>query len=250
MDIYNQIFEFCKVRNKGSVFSNSDNELSPRLKFITELLENEKIDYEVDKFISDKVPCYNIIMKGTSKRMVIAHHDVANPNIDNANDNSASVINAIALKKLTPELNVVLVDGEEVGGLGSEHLAKQINNNKFGDIEWVLNLELTGKGGRYFFIGNHPGNLQNHIKKLFDPPIKSTPFNDSVILNKYGIDSLVINPLPILAEGKTSCVKHNGKYLDYDTLWYCHNEKDSIDKISTKDMKIFTEEILLKIVKS
>lgn len=35
-------------------------------------------------------------------------NDVNNHKIDNANDNSASVINAIMIKKLMPEMNVIL----------------------------------------------------------------------------------------------------------------------------------------------
>jgi hypothetical protein len=45
--------------------------------------------------------------------MVVAHHDVNNK-IDNANDNSASVINAIMIKKLLPSINVILLDGENL----------------------------------------------------------------------------------------------------------------------------------------
>jgi hypothetical protein len=44
--------------------------------------------------------------------MVVAHHDVNK--IDNANDNSASVINAIMIKKLLPSINVILLDGENL----------------------------------------------------------------------------------------------------------------------------------------
>jgi hypothetical protein len=48
-----------------------------------------------------------------------------------------------------------------------------------------------------FFIGNYPGKLSNHIKLLFDCPVVDTPFNDSVIFRRNGIDSVVINPIPI-----------------------------------------------------
>lgn len=143
---------------------------------------------------------FNIILRGTSDKMVVAHHDVSNHSIDNANDNSASVINAIALKKLRPNIHVVLLDGEEFGGIGSEHLSKQINDGKFGRIKWVLNLELTGKGGKYFFIGNYPGPLMDHILSIFKCPVVHTPYNDSVTIRRHGIDSLVINALPPISE--------------------------------------------------
>jgi hypothetical protein len=70
------------------------------------------------------------------------------------------VINAIALKMLCPEVTVVLLDGEEVGGLGSEQLAEQINAGEFGEIEWVLNLELTGVGIDVIILGRTQNNLQ------------------------------------------------------------------------------------------
>jgi hypothetical protein len=60
----------------------------------------------------------------------LSHHDVNNHRIDNANDNSASVINAIMIKKLLPSINVILLDGEEFGGIGSQRVSEQINKGK------------------------------------------------------------------------------------------------------------------------
>jgi hypothetical protein len=224
-----------------------------------ELLDSEGIKYELDSFEdsskagwynSDKNTYFNIIMKGSSNKMIVAHHDIVNPNIDNANDNSASVINVIATKKLKPEVNAVILDGEEIGGVGSNRLGKQIINGEFGDIEWVLNFELTGKGGKYFFIGDYPGPLTDKIKEMFDCPVVKTPFNDSVTLRKYGIDSTVINPLPPLPEGETSQVRfHDGKFLDFKLLYNCHSPNDSLSTISTEDMKEFVEKVILKILK-
>jgi len=252
--MYEKIYEFCKVRNVGNIYKNEDVP-TPRVQFILDLLDSEQVKYELDKFsikpgwYSKNGVGYNIILRGNSNRVVVAHHDVSNPHIDNANDNSASVINAIMIKKLVPEINVVLLDGEECGGLGSQRLSEQINKGEFGDIEWILNLELTGRGGKYFFIGDYPGKLTNHIKSIFNCPIVRTPYNDSVTFRKNGIDSVVINPLPPLSEGKTSEVKWDeNTYLDYSMLFNCHTEKDTIDSISVDDMKEFVEQIVLKIV--
>ena len=245
--MYNKIYDFCKVRNKGSIYQN-DNNPTPRVQFLMNLLDNEGISYELDKFTTDKVTGYNIIMKGDLDRMVVAHHDINNPNIDNANDNSASVINAIMIKKLMPSINVVLLDGEECGGIGSQRCSEMINDDYFGKIDWVLNLELSGKGGKHFFIGDYPGTLTNHIKSIFDCPITRTPYNDSVTFRRNGIDSCVINPLPPLNEG-TSQVKWNeNTYLDYSMLFNCHSKKDSIDTIDINDMKEFVEDVVLKII--
>lgn len=246
--MYNKIYDFCKVRNLGGVYSNGDKP-TPRVEFLMQLLESEGIDYELDTYQSRGNTCFNIILKGDSDRMVVAHHDIVNPNIDNANDNSASVINAIMIKKLMPHINVVILDGEECGGLGSQRVSDQINEGYFNNIEWVLNLELTGKGGKYFFIGNYPGKLSDHIKSIFDCPITNTPYNDSVTFRKNGIDSVVINPIPPLNEGKTSSVKWNDTtYLDFSMLYNCHSSKDTIDTIDINDMKEFTENVVLKIL--
>ena len=245
--MYNKIYDFCKVRNKGSIYQN-DNNPNPRVQFLMDLLDNEGISYELDKFTTDKLTGYNIIMKGDSTRMVVAHHDINKPNIDNANDNSASVINAIMIKKLMPSIHVVLLDGEECGGIGSQRCSEKINENYFGKIDWVLNLELSGKCGKHFFIGDYPGTLTNHIKSIFDCPITRTPYNDSVTFRRNGIDSCVINPLPPLNEG-TSQVKWNeNTYLDYSMLFNCHSQKDSIDTIDINDMKEFVEDVVLKIL--
>jgi hypothetical protein len=246
--MYSKIYDFCKVRNVGSIYENDPNEPTPRVKFLMELLQSEGIEYELDKTQTKRFTIYNLILKGTSNKMVVAHHDINNPNIDNANDNSCSVINAIMVKKLMPQMNVVLLDGEEFGGIGSQRVSEQINEGYFGDIEWVLNLELTGKGGKNFFIGNYPGKLHDHIKSLFDCPVVNTPFNDSVIFRKNKIDSCVINPLPPLTEGKTSHVKYGEEYLDYEMLFNCHSSKDTVSTIDPKDMQEFVEDVVIKIL--
>lgn len=243
--MYDKIKQFCKVKNAGNVLFNTD-EPTPRVSFIMNLLDENNIKYTLDKFHFMEVPMYNIIIKGTSDKMVIAHHDIVNNKSDNANDNSASVINAIALKLLRPDVNIVLTDGEENGGHGAQRLSDQINAGEFGSIKWVLNLELSGRGGKNFFIGNYPGDLLDHITNLFGCPVFNTPFNDSVILVKNGIDSVVINPLPI-TDKKTPII-YNDNYLDFDMLFNCHSTKDSLDTISIKDMKEFVEEVLCKII--
>lgn len=246
--MYSKIYDFCKVRNEGSIHYNDPQIPTNRVIFLLKLLKSESIDYELDIFPYSDTSAYNIILKGTSNKMVVAHHDIVNPRTDNANDNSASVINAIMIKKLMPEINVIILDGEEFGGIGSQHLSEQINDGKFGNIDWVLNLELTGKGGKYFFIGNYPGKLMDHIKSIFDCPIFQTPFNDSVILRKNGIDSCVINPLPV-ANKKTYIQFDENTYLDHSLLYNCHTDKDTIGSISVDDMKEFVEEVVIKILK-
>jgi hypothetical protein len=85
--MYNKIYDFCKIRNVGTIHKNDPNQVTPRVEFIINLLNSEGIEHELDTFNVGETKGYNIILKGSSNRMVVAHHDIVNPNIDNANDN-------------------------------------------------------------------------------------------------------------------------------------------------------------------
>jgi hypothetical protein len=189
---------------------------------------------------------FNIVLTGTSDKFVVAHHDIVNKDSDNANDNSCSVINALMIKKLRPEVNVVILDGEEFGGIGSNHLSQRIKAGDF-KCKWVLNLELTGKGGKNFFVGAMGTPLTDWIANRFECPMVNVPFNDSVIFKKYGINSTVINPLPVTEE-KSPVINKEGEYLNFKMLFNCHKMSDSVDTIDPKDMEEFVNEICLKII--
>lgn len=246
-DILYKIKDFCAVKNEGPAYLNGFAP-TPRVKYIASLLEDLGIKYEINRFFVDDTPMYNVIMKGSSSKMVIAHHDIVNPYSDNANDNSASVINAIYLKHLSEETNVVLTDGEECGFWGAKKLASSINEGDFGPIDWVLNLELTGKGGKNIMVGKHSGNLTQAINKKFGAPIVRTPPSDCSALEAAGIDTTVLNPLQLLSEGETSEILGAHGYLDNSSWYDCHTSNDSLDKISVPDMKEFVEEVLIPIV--
>lgn len=244
--MYQKIYDFCKVKNDGGVYKNGS-EMTHRVKWIVDLLKSNRIEYIIDQFGTDDNKMWNIILPGNSTIAVCAHHDIVNRESDNANDNSASIINAIMTHINNPNITVFLVDGEEYGGLGSDRASKKILEGAYGKIDSILNYELTGKGGENFFIGNYGGMLSDIIVNIFDCPIVSTPFNDSVIFRRNGIDSVVINPLPPV-DHKTQ-VKYGDVYLDYSMLFNCHSMKDSVETISTKDMQDFVEKVALKILK-
>lgn len=239
-NMYEEIYNLCAVKNEGTVYSNGYDKITPRVQWILDLLTDNDMPFELKQFpVKDGIG-YNILLLGDSDKWVTCHHDIVNPKSDNANDNSCSVINAIALKQLAPHINVAILDGEELKGLGSENLSQQMIAGDYGVVDWILNLELTGLGGKEFFIGSSgiDGKLGELICSQFECDILNVPFNDSVVFRKYGFDSLVINPLPRKEDGK----------LDTEVLFRCHSMEDSVDKISTEDMKIFTEEVLLPLV--
>ena len=238
--MYEEIYNLCAVRNAGTVFKNEVGVLPPRAQWICDLLDAKGLEYVVEEYPVVSVSGYNIILPGSSNRWGSCHHDIVNAESDNANDNSCSIINAIALKLLAPHINVAILDGEEFGGSGSGYLSYQMRQGHYGVIDWILNLELTGIGGKDFLICTSNPNepLSQRVKTMFKCDQVRVPFNDSVIFRANGFDSIVINPLP----------RKEGGELDMSILYRCHSVEDSVDKISIDDMRIFTKEVLLPIV--
>jgi hypothetical protein len=251
--MYNKIYDFCKVKNLGGAHKNGLTP-PPRVEWILQLLKNNNIKFIIDQWELPRFPqnkFFNIILPGTNGKVITAHHDVLNINSDNANDNSTSVINAIMTKINSPETTVVLLDGEEppMMGVGSQRLSDQILAGDWGKIDWILNFELTGKGGKHFFIGNYQNELAKHIVDLFGCQMVTTPFNDAATFNNRGIISTVINPLPpLLTEGYSSVKSYDGTPLDFSILSNCHSLRDSVDTIDPLDMKTFVEDVILKIL--
>lgn len=234
IDEHPEYLEASDMDMLGDEFANIVDEYTDKLKKILGEISDSPNNF------------FNIVIKGKSDKFVVAHHDIVNPLSDNANDNSASVINALMIKKNRPEVNVVILDGEELGGLGAKRLSERIKNGEF-KCKWILNLELTGIGGKNFFVGDMGTNLTTWIANRFECPIVKVPFNDSVIFTRFGIDSTVINPLPI-CEKETRIVTKDGDYLDQSVLFRCHKMEDSVDKIKVIEMKEFVEDICLKII--
>lgn len=256
--MYSKINDFCKVKNTGLAYKNGL-EQTPRVQWLVKLLESNNIEYIIDEWESTpQNKFFNIILPGTSGKFITAHHDIVNPASDNANDNSASVINAIMTKINSPSTTIILLDGEEIGGKGSQRASEKIQSGEYGQCDWILNFELTGKGGHHFFIGNYENELNNHIKDLFNCPVVQTPFNDATIFTKNGLVSTVINPLPPL-EKEESVIKsfmrkspevlsYDGTPLDFSILYNCHSMNDSLDTIDPKDMQDFVEKVVMKIL--
>jgi hypothetical protein len=222
--IYKKIYDFCKVRNNGTAMENGKKHYPQRVIFLIDLLNENNIEFEVDTFEYSGSNLHNIYLMGTNDKWIMAHHDVCNHRIDNANDNSASVINAIALKLLKPEMNVALVDGEEPPcmGAGSTRFSERVNNGEL-NASWILNFELTGLGGTNFFVGNYDTDLNNKIVEMFGCEKYETPFNDASIMNSHGLNSTVINPCPLRTENRILVTKEDiitpkRKFVDGDDL--------------------------------
>ena len=235
--IYNEIYNFCKVRDiDRKTYSN-------RAKFLVELLTRLGIEHKVIRSFSNRHRkyFYDIFCFGSSDKFLSAHYDVVNINVDNANDDSASVINCIAYKQMNPSINLLILDGEEPPfmGSGSDLASRYLKANNI-PVKWIFNLELTGSG-KLFFIDNIKTSLSDGIISLFpNVLVTPTPFNDAMIFRHNGFVSNVTTTFDL----------NDKNEADLGHLWFSHGPQDSVDKMSTEDMKNFVVNVVDKIVKS
>lgn len=254
--------DLCSVKAKGPWMDNPENELPARAQWIVKKAVELGFDVTVDTWYIGARPLYNVLVHGKGPLMLMAHHDINNPKSENANDNSASIVNALLLKTLSPKVPICFTDGEEFGGFGAKRLAGRMLEKDMDfapQARTVLNLELTGRGGKYFFVGkniNEQSQLSHFIADMFGNPVYSVPFNDSVILETMGIDSCVINPLPPLTESEkswetgyndTNPIQYLGEHLNKKVLYLCHSKEDTVKKCSNRDMEEFIQEVLYPI---
>ena len=167
-------------------------------------------DLQVQGVIKDTVPTYhNIVVKFEANDpteesiLFTAHHDIANPNSDNCQDNSASVVNLLdlarKLKQEQPELNknvyIIFLDCEETGGRGASHNAEKIEEGKYGDVKFIANSELTAIGDTLWVEGIDNALCDPYMKiaKEYDDNIveKRCPPNDAMYYRSSGIPQAV-----------------------------------------------------------
>lgn len=197
--------------------------------------------------------------------MILAHHDIANEESENCQDNSASVCNLLHLceilkdSELQENVTVVFTDAEEIvdfNGSGSAILSYRIKNGHpdFVNFQYAINLELTGKGNIIWadllnvFSRNkmQPNSkLGSYITEVF-PSFKpvSTPFSDSAVLRHHGLDSVCIG---LITENDSIQLEHQ-RYCE--TWALCHQSIDTFEKISKEDMGYFVKTILTRLVKA
>jgi hypothetical protein len=235
--VYNEIYNFCKVRDLNR------KQYSNRAKFLVELLTRLGIEHKIvrTKSLRYNKYFYNIYCFGNSDKFLSAHYDVVNINVDNANDDSASVINCIQYKLMNPSVNLLILDGEEPPfmGSGSTYAAKYLKANNI-PVKWIFNLELTGVG-KTFFIDNANTQLSTCIQSKFPEAIVTgTPFNDAMIFRQFGFQSNVVTTINLTEDGKP----------DMGVLYHSHGPMDSVDKMSIEDMKNFVEKVVDVVVKT
>lgn len=254
----NYLYDLCKVKeHKNDSSSINGHEVhTPRVKYISQILQDLGINFEIDTWKRTEglnLHHFNIIAKIPAKKktdkgvFVVAHHDVNNPNSDNCFDNTASIVNLINLakhlKKKKPKRNVFIAftDLEEFGQFGAQRLANQIKEGNYGDIKYVINNELTAKGDAVWVEneGEQNWEINKKINEFNGTIFKKelVPPNDSNSFRRYGLESLCFGILP------------RDQVEDrFPSIWtVCHSLADKYEDANEEDMKNYVQ-FLSKII--
>lgn len=234
---YHILRDLCQVRDE-SIASRKTKTLSKRGEFIFETLESAGLKPYLSR-LEGNFTNINVTLQGKSEDSIAytSHYDISNINSDNCNDNSAScsilISYAILLskQKIDKTVHIIFPDGEEVGGIGGRGLANEINQGLFGNVKWVLNLELCGLGD-VIFIDDKENELWHDLKNDEIDSV-GTPFNDAVTLRMNGITSTCIGLIP-------SKELQEAKQTGYCDHWgLCHSRNDKFERASEKNMLAF-----------
>lgn len=266
---YNHLYNMCKnIRNERASIKGYLSPITDRLNYIIQALSTHGISFRVVSFehynkenvTGDDLKLTNVMVDfkvDESKETVIftAHHDIANPNSENCQDNTASVCNLIdlcvQLKKyfengeLTKNVTIGFTDCEEVGGRGMNQLIEEINSGLYGKREdvTIYALELTACGNNFWVSGiSKDSEFYNEIKEITGKGelfVVNTPYNESVNARRQDIKACCIG---VLDDDNIKQVLGRG----YCETWsLCHSLEDTFEKSANENsMNIFVQDLL------
>ncbi|QDA59015.1 M28 family peptidase [Hymenobacter jejuensis] len=255
---YDYLQELCALPPDFNARRPQADPRNRRVRYLLQALNTMGVEHQIDCFaasgygdaqadaprFANIVACVRASAPGaTASVMLLAHHDVANPDLENCNDNTASCAHLLALlgqlqAAPLPDRTVwvTFVDAEEICSFrrsGAARLARQLRTGVYGHVSWCLNLELTAHGTHLYTDRHLPS-----VAAAAGVPLAevATPFNDATVLRHWGIAaSAVVGTLPeqelaTLREGKTtSC----------PTWARCHRVSDRLSHARAEDMVQF-----------
>lgn len=254
---YDYLRELTNFKPDFTAWSGSIDPMTNRVKYICSVLNVLNLDYELDIFPNytnedNTVNFVNIVVPfhafDDTKDTIIylAHHDVVNLESENCNDNTASIANLLELcdrlQNIEHKTNiyVIFTDGEEIGGKGAKRLAEVIKSGLYGNVLITYNSELSSTG-KYIF-GDSKDMLDHELLKNKNILHFRTPFNDSVILRSYGINSICFGCITKWDVNKLN----NG--IMCKTWKLCHRLDDTFNKAKKNNMKKYVK-FLLSLIK-
>lgn len=259
---YDYLMAYSGIHNLFTANTPQPNPFSNRAMYIINTLSNMGVKFSIDIFEFDGANAHwdnshklvNIIAEPNPQvegpaTVFCAHHDVANIHSQNCQDNGASVCNLLKLTSLihkapteSKRTLILFSDCEEYGARGAKRFATNtnpkksgniINHRSHGEIESVINLELTGKGNVVWSDCSNikrENDLHQSLESVLGKTIPklNTPPSDAMMFRKYDYPVLCIGTLP------------ENDLKDRQTWRLCHSLRDTIDGCNRKDMEDFT----------
>jgi hypothetical protein len=160
------------------------------------------------------------------KIVVFAHHDVY-PGSKGYNDNSSGVVTLLRLQEDLPDnVELVITDGEEVGGQGCRYYLENCMKLKQTEFE-AINLDVVGLADTLFYEV-YEGAIKSFTFPSYMKPYANIPFSDSRVMESYGIPNVLI------LTGKS-------QRLLIEDIWkaeHCGFNDGNIEMISEKTMDL------------
>lgn len=262
---YGFLRELCSFGADFHAFTPQANPLTNRVQYIIHQLTTYNIPHEVDMFRADgrlnepmgdndaKFVNVYVFIRGldeTKTTVFSAHHDVANRDSENCQDNTASVCNlldlALRLSKQQPVNNVLIAftDAEEIvqpAKSGANRVALKIQAGNFAEVKYIYNLELTANGTRYWYSYQNQPNVPvneaaNHLRQLHPSAARvRTPYNDSYAFEMRMLPSVCIGSL---TETEMLSAKQG---VGCKTWMLCHSMNDTFGGAVEADMDAFVD---------
>lgn len=187
----------CPMNNRDRILSISADTRQGRIKKILAAITK---NYEIqvakpsNHGFRANVDIVNIVIPSKTqenKIIVLAHHDLY-PKSAGLNDNSSGVSVLLRLQENLPDnVELVITDREEIGGLGCEYYIETCMHRGNIDFE-AINLDVVGLGDKIFYekYGEEPlksFEIPSHLE-LYE----NIPFSDSRVLERYAISNVLL----------------------------------------------------------
>lgn len=268
---YHHLHFLCKnVRNESPAIGN-ESPITPRLQYIIEALSTQGISFKLDILNSDnaqkivspndrKLANVVVFFEGNNKELptvvFTSHHDIANKNSENCQDNTASVCNLLHLASVVKQKHdeglleqsvlIGFTDCEEIGGRGIDKLNIEIQSGKYGNLECIYALELTACGTEFWVSGSQKGSTESDKLQtaIGDKELNfvRTPYNESVNSRREGMTACCIGILPV---SEIEVVKQRG----YCSTWaLCHNMEDTFERSANEEEMDNFVNVLTKLI--
>lgn len=218
---YRILKELCSLENETTSHNGNEDPYTNRVQFIIDtildlnLLKLFKLNVDIftnftntSKYANIELSLYN---DKDESVIFMANHDIKNINSENCQDNSSSVANLLAMalnicknieQHRDKNIHIVFTDCGHFGNKGAMRLSDRIKSKRFGDVKYVVNLELTGNGGEIWKDGFSFSSLRNGGSLINETLEKynvinnvETKVNDSYIIRSFGIDCMTIGTL-------------------------------------------------------